>query len=245
MIHTTPSGRAMADPRLRIALLVPSSNTVMENDLHRGLPRDRYTVHTDRMYLVETTREAEIRMIEDFASQAASDLGTLNPDLFVFGCTSAGSLFGLDYDASVCAKLGALAGCEPLGVISSVSAALGRADAKRIAVITPYNEDLTRSVADAVAIDGREIVAAHGMGITDNVALADPTPEEILAFAQERLAGVSFDLLFVSCTNFRALEAKPSLEAAFGVPVVTSNSAVLDEIGRHFDRNASRDRRRG
>ena len=45
--------------RKRIALLVPSSNTVMENDLHSALSRDLFTVHTDRMYLVETTREAE------------------------------------------------------------------------------------------------------------------------------------------------------------------------------------------
>lgn len=221
--------------RIRVALLVPSSNTVMENDLHRGLPSDRYTVHTDRMYLVETTREAELRMIEEFAPQAASDLGTLKPDLFVFGCTSGGSLFGLDYDASVCKKLGALAGCPPLGVITAVSDALERAGGKRIAVITPYNEDLTKSVADAVAIDGRQIVAAHGLGITNNVALADPTPEDIVTFAKEKLVDVDFDLLFVSCTNFRALEAKPALEAAFNAPVVTSNSAVIAAIRRKFE----------
>lgn len=220
--------------RVRIALLVPSSNTTMENDLHKSLPSDLYTVHTDRMYLVETTRDAEIRMIDDFAPQAASDLGTLKPDLLVFGCTSAGSLFGLDYDAAVCKKLGELAGCAPLGVITSVSEALVRAGGKNIAVITPYNEDLTESVANAVAVDGREIVAAHGLGITDNVALADPTPAEIIAFARKKLAGVSFDVLFFSCTNFRALEAKEALEAEFKVPVVTSNSAVIDAIRRKF-----------
>ncbi len=235
MDATTSPGPNGKHRRARIALIVPSSNTVMENDLHRGLPPDRYTVHTDRMYLVETTREAEIRMIENFASQAASDLGTLNPDLLVFGCTSGGSLFGLDYDASVCAKLGKLAGCPPQGVITAVADALAHRRAKRVAVLTPYNEDLTRSVAKAVEADGRQIVAAHGMNITDNVALADPTPDDIVAFAQEKLAGIDFDLLFVSCTNFRALEAKPSLEAAFGKPVVTSNSAVLDAIRARFE----------
>ena len=69
---------------LRVALLVPSSNTVMENDLHAALPKNRFTVHADRMYLVECTRDAERRMIEDFAPQAAGDLGTLNPDVLVF-----------------------------------------------------------------------------------------------------------------------------------------------------------------
>lgn len=220
--------------RVRIALLVPSSNTVMENDLHAALSKEQFTVHTDRMYLVETTREAETSMIEDHARAAAADLGTTNPDVLVFGCTSAGSLIGLDYDAKVCAELGQLAGCPAIGVINAVSEALGRVDARRIAVITPYNEDLTQAVAAAVQVPGREVVAAYGMGITVNVELADPDPAAIVHFAADKLKGLSFDTLFVSCTNFRALEAKPELEVLFRVPVVTSNSAVVDAIQGRF-----------
>jgi len=217
----------------RIALIVPSSNTVMENDLHAGLPKAQFTVHTDRMYLVETTREAEIRMIEEFAEAAAKDLSTLDPDLLVFGCTSAGSLFGLEGDQKVCSKLSQLAGCPTLGVINAVDAALKAVGAQRLAVLTPYNEDLTQSVAAAVR-DGRQIVGAFGMGITDNVALADPTPEDICVFAQEKLEGLDFDAILVSCTNFRALDARESLSLKFGVPVITSNSAVLDAILDRF-----------
>lgn len=220
--------------RKRIALLVPSSNTIMENDLHSALPREQFTVHTDRMYLVETTREAELRMIQDYASAAAKDLGTTRPDLLVFGCTSAGSLFGLEYDTKTCRNLGELAGCPALGVITAASEALERCHARNIAVITPYIEDLTQSIADALKTDSREIVAAHGMGISVNVELADPTPEDIVRFAKEKLEGVSFDTLFVSCTNFRSFEAKAELESLFGVNVVTSNSAVIDAIIRRF-----------
>lgn len=228
------SGQPLRDRRKRIALLVPSSNTIMENDLHSALPREHFTVHTDRMYLVETTREAEIRMIEDFASAAANDLGTVNPDLLVFGCTSAGSLFGLEYDAKTCRDLGELAGCPALGVINAASDALERINARKIAVITPYTEDLTQSIADALKTDHRQIVAAHGMGISVNVELADPTPQDIVRFAKEKLEGVSFDTLFVSCTNFRSFEAKAELESLFGVNVVTSNSAVIDAVIRRF-----------
>lgn len=219
----------------RVGVIVPSSNTVMENDLHRGLPKERYTVHTSRMYLVTTTREAEIRMIEDYAPKAAEDVGTAGLDLLVFGCTSAGSLFGLDYDRKVCADLGKRAGCDSLGTISAVNEALDRRNFKRLAVITPYIEDLTNAVACAAAAAGREVVASHGMGIDVNVELADPTPDDIVAFARDKLKGVEMDGLFVSCTNFRALEALPALEAAFKVPVVTSNSAVIEAVRRRFE----------
>lgn len=225
----------MATKRNRIALLVPSSCTTMENDLHWALPKDRYTIHTDRMYLVETTREAETAMIEQYARPAAKDLATTKPDLFVFGCTSAGSLFGLEFDAKFCNELGELCGCPALGVINAASQALARADSKRVALITPYNEDLTNSVAKALTMPGREVVAAEGMGITVNVELCDPTPEDIVEFAKEKLKGHSFDTLFVSCTNFRALEAKKALESEFGVTVITSNSAVVDAIERMFE----------
>ena len=218
------------DRKIRVALIVPSSNTIMENDLHAALPKSRYSVHTDRMYLIETTREKEIEMIEKFAPAAADDLGTTKPDVLVFGCTSAGSLFGLDYDARICRELGERAGCRGMGVISAVSAALERQQARRLAIITPYNEDLTQSVAKAAESPEREIVCAYGMGITDNEALAAPTPDEIVAFAKEKLKGHDFDGLFVSCTNFRAYEAREALEKALGVPVVTSNSAMIDAL---------------
>jgi maleate isomerase len=231
------SGKNPADASgpLRIALLVPSSNTVMENDLHRCLPKDRYTVHTDRMYLVETTREAEIAMIEEHAPRAAVDLATTRPDLLVFGCTSGGALFGLDYDAKICALLGEKAGCPALGVISSAAQALTRRKARRIAVITPYVEDLTKAVADSLTREDREVVTASGMGISVNVELADPTPEQIVEFAKSQLQGHRFDTLFISCTNFRALEAVPALEAMFAVPVVTSNSATVEAVRLQFE----------
>ncbi len=54
------------------------------------------------------------------------------------------------------------------------------------------------------------------------------TPREIVAFAERELAGVDFDQLFVSCTNFRAVEARPLLIERFGKVVVTSNQATID-----------------
>ncbi len=225
----------MALKRNRIALLVPSSNHTMENDLHWALPKDRYTIHTDRMYLVETTRDAEIAMIEKYAKPATKDLATTQPDLFVFGCTSAGSLFGLDFDTKFCNELGEICGCPALGVINAASQALSRAGSKRVALITPYNDDLTNSVAKALTAPGREVVASAGVGITVNIELSNPTPDDIVRFAKDKLKGHSFDTLFVSCTNFRALEAKSMLEKEFGTTVITSNSAVIDAIERKFE----------
>ena len=110
-------------------------------------------------------------------------------------------------------------------MISSVSQALNGKGWRRIAVITPYNEDLTNTVAQAAAGEDREVVATHGMGITDDVALAGPTPTQIVKFAEEKLNCLSFDGLFVSCTNFRAYEALELLRDKLDVDVVWSYAA--------------------
>jgi maleate isomerase len=67
------------------------------------------------------------------------------------------------------------------------------------------------------------VVHIAGLGLTENFAIARVPLDRIVAFAGEQLADRSFDLLFVSCTNFRGLEARPALAERFGVPVVTSN----------------------
>lgn len=218
----------------RVGLMVPSSNTVMEVDFVRELS-GLCSVHTARMYMVETTRSAEITMVETYAPEAARDLGTINPDLVVFGCTSAASLFGADYDTALCERLGGISGAPTLGVLTAVGQALAATQGKRLAVITPYVDDLTTSVARAAESGDRRVVAAVGMGISDNVKLCEPTPEDIVRFSRDSLHGVEFDVLLVSCTNFRALEAMPMLEREFNVPVVTSNSAMIDAVRRQLD----------
>ena len=48
---------------LRVGLLVPSSNMTMEMDFHRELS-ESFEIATARMHLPETTKEAEVEMIE-------------------------------------------------------------------------------------------------------------------------------------------------------------------------------------
>ncbi|MYC30160.1 MAG: hypothetical protein F4X65_08740, partial [Chloroflexi bacterium] len=76
----------------RVGLIVPSTNTVMEPDLYRNLPSGT-TVHTSRMLLEgSVTIEAEEMMLDVYLPECARQIGTLQPDVVVFGCTSAGAL---------------------------------------------------------------------------------------------------------------------------------------------------------
>ena len=212
--------------RRRVGLMIPSSNTMMEPDFASGLPPDA-TLHTARMHMAETTAEAEARMLDDFALPAARDLGTARPDLVVFGCTSAGALRGSAYDAELCARISELAGAPAVSTIQSVREAIRSSGASVVGIVTPYVEELNEAIKASVEADGVGVARIAGMGITDNFAIAEVTPEELCDFAAARLAGCRMDLLFASCTNLAGVTARPALAERMGVPVVTSNQAVL------------------
>jgi len=216
----------------RVALVVPSSNTVMEVDFYRRLPTEA-TLHTARMHLVETTPEGESAMLDDHLPAAIRDMASVNPDVVVFGCTSAGALRGHDYEAQLIRRMADTTGAEAISVAASVRQAIRRRGAARVGVVTPYVDSLNDKIRASLEADGIEVARMHGLGIDENFQIAAVEPAEIARLATDEFGDADIDLLFASCTNFRALDAREEIERSLGVPVVTSNLAALEAtLGR-------------
>jgi maleate isomerase len=215
---------------VRVGLMIPSSNTMMEVDFARDLPPGM-ALHTARMYMEDTTPAGENRMLDEFALPAARDLGTARPDVVVFGCTSAGALRGNDYDTELCQRISELAKAPVVSTIGAVRAAIEASGAASIGVITPYIDELNEKIKASIEDDGIDVAGISGLGITDNFQIAEVPHDEIVAFAERALgplaAAGTIDLVFASCTNFGAMAARPAIAERLGLPVVTSNQAVL------------------
>jgi len=222
----------------RVGLIVPSSNTTMEVDFHRTLPEGVETA-TSRMYLEDTTKEGEIRMIEDSLPEAARALRTMKPGLAVFGCTSGGALFGRRYDQQIQKRIEEATGAEAVTILSALSEEFARLGARRLVVLTPYTPDLTEAVRASLEEDGLEVLFIKGMGIVENTRIGSLTGEEILAFARESVPAsllARADCLFFSCTNLPAVRALPLLRTAYaGLPITTSNYAAIQAVRRRYE----------
>jgi maleate isomerase len=214
----------------RVGLMIPSSNTMMEVDFTRDLPPGT-ALHTARMFMEDTTAAGENRMLDEFALPAARDLGTARPDVVVFGCTSAGALRGNDYDAQLCDRISELTGAPTVSTISSVRAAIADSHATSVGVITPYVDELNQKIRASLEADGTRVASIAGLGITENFQIAEVSEEEIVALAVRALGDLAasgdIDLAFASCTNFGAMAARSAIAGRLGVPVITSNQAVL------------------
>lgn len=211
--------------------MIPSSNTMMEPDFTRGAGPGR-TVHTARMFMEDTTAAGENRMLDEFALPAARDLGTARPHVVVFGSTSAGALRGDDYDAALCEQISQITGCPVVSTIAAVRAAVQARGATRVGVITPYVDELNEKIKASIEAGGTAVAAIAGLGITENFAIATVPGSAITEFAAAALGDLAarggIDLVLASCTNFGAMAARPAISQRLGLPVVTSNQAVLE-----------------
>ncbi len=225
------------DP-FRVGLLVPSSNATMESDFHKNLPEGVY-VSTSRMFLDETTKQAEIRMIRDSLPEACRTLATVRPHFCVFGCTSGGALFGQAHDRDIQARIEEQTGAETATILSALSREFAEMGARKLVVLTPYVSELNAPIRASLEEDGLEVLSIDGMGLTDNIAIGNTRTKEILAFADEKLSARNAkeaDCLFISCTNLPAVDALPAIRARYpDLAVMTSNLAALLAVRRRLE----------
>jgi maleate isomerase len=210
--------------------MIPSSNTVMETDVGQAL-NGTASVHSARMYLPDPiTVSGEVELLDLHADHAARDLSTLEPDVVVFGCTSAGALRGAQGDVALRRRLSHLVGAPVVGVIDSLRGGLTRVNAHRIGLLTPYEPELTRLVEKSLRAEGFDVVIAYGLGRRLNLEIGRIDPVEIVGAAYSAFAAAELDSIAISCTNFRAVEAREEIESRLGVPVVTANGAVIERL---------------
>jgi maleate isomerase len=201
----------------------------MEPDFHRFLGRE-CVISTTRIFLENVTRQAELSMLRDGLKQAVELIRTTAPDVVVFGCTSAGALGPLADDDAMGEMIAKQSNAKTVTVLRAVLAELRAIAARRVAVFTPYVEDLTGAIASSLDEAGFPPLRAVGMGITSNLEIGRITPAEIVAFVESQIAGCAAECAFLSCTNWRAIEVVEPLQRKLGIPVVSSNQAAIKMV---------------
>lgn len=214
----------------RVGLIIPHTDTTLEYDLKRELP-SHYSIHTERMWLDDVTIESEKAMIEQELPRAIKYLKEITPDVAVFGCTSAGAIYGVEGDEKIKKDISNKLNCHVVSAYSAVHRHLKDLGSKKLALLTPYVESVTERVAEGLEKSGLQIAFSGGMGIVDDTEIGKLTTTEIMEFVEgHREKIIKADTLFISCTNLRALECKDMLESTLGLKVVTSNDAIVKEI---------------
>jgi len=202
-------------------VLIPSTNTTVEIE-SRLLP-PAYQAHTARLMTSTPGRTFAPSRDEDIDYQSRL-LGTARVELVILAQTSA-SLFADDYDEVTTKRMSAGAGVPAITSAQAVGRAVRALGAKRIAVVSPYSEEVNQRAGRYFASKhGLEAVALEGFGATDSYAIGQLGPENARnAFA--RIDRPEIEVFVVPGGNFPTMNSIAGWEREFNKPVVTTNQA--------------------
>ncbi len=210
--------------RGRVGLIVPSSNTTMEEEFRGWIPYG-VSLHTARISLKKVNLE-ELRAMKGEVERAASLLADAKVDVIVYGCTTGSLVGGKGYDEEIKDSIEKVTGIRAVVTATAVLEALRELKAKKISVITPYIDEVNKKEKEFLEVNGFEVIDIKGLQIEDNVEIGKLQPESVYRLAKSVNLD-SADALFISCTNLRTFEVIDYLEVDLGIPVISSNSATL------------------
>jgi len=220
----TPRMDGGPGPRGRIGLLALSSDHVGEHDFERLFPAEKLAVFTARLANADTVTLASLAAMEsELAKAARLILPASEIDVFAYSCTSGTVAIGAERVTEILE--GVRPGVKVTTPITAAFAAFERLGAHRIAMLTPYIDEINRVMVDHVVGHGVAVTDFIGFGLTTDRDIGRVTPEGVVEAACALDHGGA-DAIFVSCTGLRAVDAIEAVEAATGRPVVTSNQAM-------------------
>jgi maleate cis-trans isomerase len=175
----------------------------------------------------ETSEAALVEMTESEELEAAAErLACAAPDLIVFACTTGSLVKGPGWDKVLRDRIEARTGVPATTTSTAVLAALAALGARRLAIATPYVEDLNRREVEFFEAQGYPVAQVRGLGVVEDRAIALVPPAATYRLARD-VDRPEVDCLFISCTNLATLPIIARLEADTGKPVVTSNQATI------------------
>jgi maleate isomerase len=180
-----------------------------------------------RMPLKSTTPEELLKMGEH-AIEAAELLASASVDLICYGCTVETVLQGIEYDKRLTDNLQKATGVPAKTMAGAVVEALRELKAQKLAIVTPYIEEINKREKAFMESIGFEVVYEKGLGISETIEIAKISPATVYRLGKEALTiAPQADTLFLSCGNLRTIEVLSALEKDTGKPAISSNQALL------------------
>jgi maleate cis-trans isomerase len=203
--------------------LVPSINTTMETEFWRIAP-EGVSVHSARIAGGRHGTPEELRSMETASKKAAEDVGMVEPDVVVYGCTSGSFFEGPEWNSKICEQLSQITKAPTVTTAGGMAACLMAGGHRKVDVVTPYVELTNERLKQFLKAHGIDVLRLGTFDMLDMFDHAKIQPEEIYRKVKETTSADA-EAVFVACTQLRALEVVDMLERDLGKPVYTAVQA--------------------
>lgn len=211
-------------PRAKIGYVLLATEQTIQDDV-MALRPDGVGIHFARAPIPDSiTAETLAAQVGHLADAAATLLPDGSLDVVCYACTSGSLVIGEERVFEEFRK--GAPNATPTTLITGVIAGLRTLGAKRIAVATPYLEEIDRQEDAYLRAAGFDVVNIEGLRIEKDSDMVRVPPDYIMDFA---LAAdrPDADALFISCGALRTLDVIGEIERRAGKPAICSNQAMI------------------
>ncbi|MCS7125028.1 MAG: hypothetical protein NZ932_06435 [Candidatus Bathyarchaeota archaeon] len=217
-----------------IGLIVVANNPTPLPDFYRMVPAGvlvlEQRIHFDPVVTVESTSKLAERLAD--AARILAEYPRMG--VISFTCTAGSLIRGPGSDKEEIKLMEQASNGIPSTTTTTSSLnAMRFLGWKKIAIGTPYIEEINQQFKRFYEGEGFEVTVVKGTGTLYMADLAMMPPSE--AYRVGKLAfnvDPTVDGVFIACTTFRAIDAIERLEKDLGVPVITANQATAWECLR-------------
>jgi maleate isomerase len=217
--------------RATLGLIVLEADETIEAEIHRLLPDPAVRILVSRVActpeITPDTLPEMLRTLPDAARRLPSAAGI---DAVGYACTSAASVLGeTTVTELITGVLPDMPVTNPLTALKAACRALG---VQRIAIVSPYVEDVAGALNRALEESGVDVAAFGSFGEKEERVVARISPASIRNAMMEVGASRDCDAVFASCTNLRATGVLGDVERDLGIPALASNQVMAWHLAR-------------
>ena len=211
--------------RAAIGVIVLASDYTLEHEFRAlldlpGVAFYESRIRNDNRITPQTLKAMESRL----ADAADVILPGFDLDVMAFGCTSASMVIGEEGVFRQIHKVRPGVACTT--PVTAAFAAFEALEAKRIAVLTPYRDDVNQIVRRYIEERGYTVAVMGSFNEEHDPTAARIAPASLTSACREIADLATIDAVFVSCTSLRLAACAADIERDIRVPVTSSNHAM-------------------
>jgi maleate isomerase len=215
----------------RVGCIIPSSNRMVEQEMMAAFPAG-VQPHVTRLRMTGPNR-GPLATVLPRIEEATRALTDARCEVVAFHCTANSMEEGRGGEERILSSMTRAGVPHATTTATAIRRAFDALSARRVVLITPYDQRATDHEAEFLQEAGYQVLHAVGFALNGSDAYCATPPiywrDRVLEAARP-----DAEVYFVSCANISVFSVIEELEQQLDRPIVTSNQAVVWDCVRRL-----------
>ena len=219
----------------KIGVIALSTDFTIEQDFRRVCHNQNVDIYVNRIpFENPLNKENYLKMAEHLADTANNILPGEHIDSIAYGCTSGTVAIG---DKRIVDEINkSKEGTYVSTPIKAALKAFTNLKLDKIAILTPYPEQVNKTIFDYLIKNNIEITSFSSFNLEYDSDIANVDPKCLIETV-DKIDHKDAEAVFISCTALRAVEVLDQIEKRISKYVISSNQAIIWDCLRSVNIN--------